>query len=62
MELKINIHEQITNRVFVFANDQKRSVSMLVQEILIQALGMEGEPLDNIYGDKTKLKNEGNLS
>jgi len=55
--LKIHIHEQVYKRVKDVAQAQDRTNSDLIQDALIQYLGLEGMPLnddDEVYGNDGK--------
>ena len=56
--MKIYVHAQVYERVKDVAHAQGRTKSDLVQDALVRFLGMEGMPLDNIYGaDNTAANN-----
>lgn len=48
--MKIYVHDQVYRRVKDVAKCQGRTKSDLVQDALVRYLGMEGVPLDDIYG------------
>ena len=55
--MKIHIHEQVYKRVKDVAQAQDRTNSDLIQDALIQYLGLEGMPLnddDEVYGNDGK--------
>lgn len=55
--MKIYVHDQVYRRVKDVAKCQGRTKSDLVQDALVRYLGMEGMPLDDIYGADTTAAN-----
>ena len=47
---KVEIHPMIYKRVKEFADSQHRSMRAVVEQALINDVGVEGIPLDKIYG------------
>jgi predicted transcriptional regulator len=54
--MHIEIHDAVYRRLCEVSHAQRKTSAQIIQEALVIALGMEGMPLEEIYGNDGNAK------
>lgn len=55
--MHIQVHEAVYRRLCEVAEAQHKTKKQIIQEALVIVLGMEGIPLEEIYGNESNKEN-----